>query len=104
MSGPFQPDRIPEPRWLTYGPDDPHEPPENFMEDEGRTALRHLAEDWLVPVDIDGLMEKALSHAPDTPEAAEMEKAYKVWQEANTALRRAVEGLYDETVGTDWRD
>lgn len=104
MSGPFQPDRIPEPRWLRFGPDDPEEPPEKYLPTSSRKALRELGEEWLDPVDIDALYKKGLAEAGDTPEVEAVEKAYKVWQEANTALRDAVLDLYDESVGDDWNE
>lgn len=100
MTNPFRPDRVPEPRWLTDGPDDP-EGPENYLDPLARKALLELGEDWLDPVDIKALMAKVQGADPDTAHADVLDEAYTEWLKATKAFRDAVLDLYDETVGDD---
>lgn len=104
MTNPFQPDRIPEPRWLRFGPDDPPEPPDNYLPDEQRNGLTGIVE-WLQGdlEEIEGQF-RAATNDVDSRLSEEAEKAYEAWKEATKKFQREVEGLWDETVGDDWNE
>lgn len=105
MTNPFQPDRIPEPRWLTHGPDDPPEPPDNYLPDEERAALRELA-DFLDGdlEEVEAMFMSGTSSAPSLPNKVREapEAAYAAWKAATEKLLSEVHYLIDETVGDDW--
>lgn len=99
MTNPFRSD-IPEPRWLTYGPDD--DPmPENYLPEESRQALRELGDDWLDPVDIKNLVATVQEGAPQTPHAARFDEVFAEWLELTAKFRSIVDHLYDETAGAE---
>lgn len=102
MTNPFQPDRIPEPRWLTHGPDDPPEPPDNYLPDEQRKALSELVE--FLDGDLYEVEQQYQggAHDADTSLRAKADKAYEAWKEATKKFQLEVESLWDETVGDDW--
>lgn len=89
-------DGVPEPRWLTYGPDD-SPLPDNYLSAEARKALLELAESWLHPVDINALMEKVLSEDPATKHADALREVYVEWLEMTTAFANTAMNVYDET-------
>lgn len=104
MTNPFQPDRIPEPRWLRFGPDDPDEPPDNYLPDEQRRTLTGIVE-WLEG----DLMEIKAQFDSGTAEVdsslrKDADKAYEEWKEATQKLQQEIEILWDETVGDDWNE
>lgn len=103
MTNPFR-DTIKEPSWMTYGPDDPDEPPENYLPDEARKALAELGNEWLDPVDIKDLMHSVLTRANQTQQITLVEEVYEQWLVLTKAFRGAVLDLHDETVGDDWWD
>lgn len=99
MTNPFRND-VPEPRWLTYGPDD-DPTPDNYLPSEARQALRELGDDWLDPVDIKNLVAKVQEAGPDTTHADIFDEVYADWLKLTEQFRNIVDNLYDETVGDE---
>lgn len=101
MSGPFRPDNIPEPRWLRFGPDDPNEPPDNYMPDESRKSLAYMVEVLESTIEeVKGSYDSIDTTSADEPEA--LTKAWEAWVTMTKQLVYEVDSFRDDTVGDDW--
>lgn len=105
MSGPFQPDRVPEPRWIHGDPQAfADEPPDNYLPDEQRKALSELVE--FLDGDLYEVEQQYQGGANDVDSRLRKaaDEAYGEWRKATEKFRNEVEGLWDETVGDDWNE